>query len=261
MSNFDVVSYKVDGEAITLTKDVVKNYICKGADISDDEFYLFASLCKARNINPFLREAYIVKYGNQANIFAGKDFFVKRAASNPAFDGIEDGVIAVDPKGDIKYLDGTFVPDGYKLAGGWAKVYLKNMSKPKFVTLSLKEYQKTDKNGEPFANWASMPAVMINKCAKVAALREAFPLEFNGLYTEEEFNGREEESISKAKTVKPVEVIEEAATEEQVQKIKELVGPNKELAEKLRKHYNFEHLKELNISQASEIISALTKKK
>jgi len=266
MSSFEVVNYKCDGTEITLTKDVVKRYLCKNEDISDEEFVLFAQLCKARNLNPFLREAYIVKYGNQANIFAGKDFFTKRAAMNPNFDGIEDGVIAVSPNGDVQYLDGTYVPDGYTLQGGWARVYIKNIKIPKLVTISLKEYQKTDRNGNVNSTWKSMPAVMINKCAKVQALREAFPLEFNGLYTEEEFNGREGEASDDRSrvvdgTVKSESPVNnEPADPMQLNTIKELVGANAELAQKLRDHYHFTKLKELTVSQASEIISALKKK-
>lgn len=265
MANFDLVSYKLDGEEIVLTKDVVKKYLCKDKDISDDEFYLFASLCKARGINPFLKEAYIVKYGQNAQIFPGKDFFMKRAAMNPKFDGIEDGVIAISPKGEVTYLDGTFVPDGFSLAGGWAKVYVKGISKPKCVTLSLKEYAKKDKDGNALSNWKDMPAVMINKCAKVSALREAFPLDFNGLYIEEEFNGRDDPIVQQtpanddAINVDAKVVNNEPADEMQIKKIQQLVGSNVELAQELRKTYGFTHLRDLTVSKASEIIKALKK--
>ena len=260
--NFNLVSYKVDGQEIQLTKEVVKNYLCPNSNITDQEFYLFASLCKARNINPFIREAYIVKFGDSANIFAGKDFFVRRAAANPDYDGIEDGVIAMTQDGDIKYLDGCFVPDSMTLVGGWAKVYLKSVSKPKYVTLNIKEYAKVKKDGTYQSNWATMPAVMINKCAKVAALREAFPLDFNGIYTEEEFNGNYvAHDQNTGEVIDVVEVIDEPADENQINKIKQLVGRNFDLADKLRKHYHFQELNELNVTQASEIIKALSKKK
>lgn len=262
MSAYDVVTYKVDNTDITLTKDVVKQYLCPNQDITDQDFYLFASLCKARGINPFLKEAYLVKYGGNTNIFAGKDFFVKRAAANPAFDGIEDGIIAATESGEIKNLDGTFCPDNMKIVGGWAKVYLKGVSRPKYVTVSMTEYAKKDNNGNLLSTWKSMPGVMINKCAKVAALREAFPLEFNGVYIEEEFNGNYDKTTGELleKTEdKAVDVT--PATEQQLAKIKELVGKNAVLANKLRDYYHFEHLSDLNITEASEIIKGLTKGK
>lgn len=269
VEKFDVVSYKTaTGMPITLDKEVVKNYLCDGKAISDQEFYMFASMCKELKANPFLREAYIVKYGEKANIFAGLSFFNKRAADNPDFDGIDDGVIAIAPNGEIKYLDGTFVPEGYKLAGGWARVYRKSLSHPKMVTLNLKEYCKVTKEGKPMSNWATMPAVMINKCAKVAALREAFPKDFSGVYTEEEFNGNYVANVdaatgevveAKVQAKEPVEVVNDPADPSQIEKIKQLIGTDARLYGKVKNHYGFGQLEDLTVSQASEIIKSLKK--
>ena len=41
---------------------------------------MFIELCKAQKLNPFIREAYLIKFGiSPANIVVGKDVFVKRA--------------------------------------------------------------------------------------------------------------------------------------------------------------------------------------
>ena len=266
MSTFDLISYKAEsGTEVSLSKEIVKKYLCDDKQITDEEFFLFASMCRELKLNPFTREAYIVKYGNKANIFAGKDFFIKRAATNPDFDGIEDGVIGIAPNGDIKYLDGTFVPSGYQLAGGWAKVYRKSQKYPKFVTLNLREYAKTDKDDKTkfISNWATMPAVMINKCAKVAALREAFPKDFSGLYTEEEFNGNYEkqqvidnDNVIDASTA----VVKEPADELQVKKIAEMLKDNHDMEGKILAYYGVGSLKDLTVSQASEAIKSLVRK-
>ena len=56
-----IVQYEVEGEKINLTPSVVQNYIVgKNANITQQEFFLFALLCKARKLNPFLREAYLI---------------------------------------------------------------------------------------------------------------------------------------------------------------------------------------------------------
>lgn len=89
------VVYEVDGEQIKLTPSIVQNYIV-GADgqITLPEFKFFTALCKARKLNPFLKEAYCIKYGNQpAQIVVGKDAVLKRAILNPHYDGMESGII------------------------------------------------------------------------------------------------------------------------------------------------------------------------
>lgn len=58
------VVYEADGETITLTPSIVQNYIVgTDAKITLTEFKFFTSLCKARGLNPFLKEAYCIKYG------------------------------------------------------------------------------------------------------------------------------------------------------------------------------------------------------
>ena len=53
------------------------------------------------------------------------------------------------------------------------------------------------KDGKPASKWATSPALMIRKCALVAALREAFPDILGGMYTAEE-QGLEEQDINAA---------------------------------------------------------------
>ncbi len=43
-----------------LTTETVKNYL-GGQDASDQEILMFLELCKAQNLNPFIRDAYLVK--------------------------------------------------------------------------------------------------------------------------------------------------------------------------------------------------------
>lgn len=73
------VTYEVDGNKVILTPSVVQKYIV-GTDspITIQEFKFFSELCKARGLNPFLKEAYCIKYGNQpAQIVVGKDAIIK----------------------------------------------------------------------------------------------------------------------------------------------------------------------------------------
>jgi len=188
MSN-EIVRYKTDSGEVALTPDIIKKYLVSGKPekVTDEEVMMFLNLCKYQRLNPFIREAYLVKYSDNqpASMVVGKDTLLKRAARNPHLDGLTAGVIV--RRGDqITQRIGSLVLDDEDLVGGWAKVYRKDWKAPVEVTVSLREYKKTLHDGRPMANWSSMPATMIRKVALAQALREAFPEDFSQLYAAEE---------------------------------------------------------------------------
>lgn len=185
------VVYEVDGQEVKLTPTIVQNYIV-GSDngkITMPEFKFFTELCKARKLNPFLKEAYCIKFGNQpAQIVVGKDAVLKRAILNPYFDGIESGVIVQEIEtGNIIDRKGTFyIKEEERLVGGWAKVHRKNWTFPTYCSVSFDEVAQHKKDGSLNANWQAKGATMVEKVAKVRALRETFVEELGGMYEAEE---------------------------------------------------------------------------
>lgn len=184
------VIYEVDGEQIKLTPRIVQEYIVgTDAQISLPEFKMFSSLCKARKLNPFLREAYCIKYGKQpAQIVVGKDAVLKRAILNPNYNGMESGVIVEKIEtGDIIERQGTFyLKSKENLVGGWAKVYRKNWEFPTYCSVSFEEVAQKKSDGTLNSNWTGKGATMVEKVAKVRALRETFIEELGGMYEAEE---------------------------------------------------------------------------
>lgn len=184
------VVYEVDGEKITLTPSIVQNYIVgTDAKITLPEFKFFTSLCKARGLNPFLKEAYCIKYGkNPAQIVVGKDAVLKRAIKNPNYDGMESGVIVqVKETGEITERKGTFyLRDSENLVGGWAKVFRKDWQHPTYCSVAFDEVAQKKSDGSLNANWSGKGATMVEKVAKVRALRETFVEELGGMYEAEE---------------------------------------------------------------------------
>ena len=184
------VIYDVDGEQIKLTPKIVQEYIVgTDAEITMPEFKMFTSLCKARKLNPFLKEAYCIKYGKQpAQIVVGKDAVLKRAILNPNFDGIESGVIVQSIEtGEVIERKGTFYSKAEeKLVGGWARVYRKNWTHPTYCSVSFDEVAQTKSDGSLNSNWTGKGATMVEKVAKVRALRETFVEELGGMYEAEE---------------------------------------------------------------------------
>lgn len=201
------VVYEADGETITLTPSIVQNYIVgTDAKITLPEFKFFTSLCKARGLNPFLKEAYCIKYGkNPAQIVVGKDAVLKRAIKNPNYDGMESGVIVqVKETGEITERKGTFyLRDIENLVGGWAKVFRKDWQHPTYCSVAFDEVAQKKSDGSLNANWSGKGATMVEKVAKVRALRETFIEDLGGMYEAEEMGV----DLSKENAVQPKQEI------------------------------------------------------
>ena len=171
-----------------LTVETIIKYI--NPDATEQEAFMFLQLCQSRKLNPFLNEAYLVKYGkgSKASFVVGKDAFTKRADQQNDYKGFHAGII-VENKGEIIRREGTFMMKDEILLGGWAKV-IRDNHEPYFEEVALKEYIKL-RDGKPMSSWASMPGTMIRKVALVHALREAYPQEFSGMYDGSESAGEE----------------------------------------------------------------------
>jgi phage recombination protein Bet len=185
------VSYETEnGAKVTLSPEIIRQYLVNGqGNVSDQEVMMFLQLCKYKGLNPFLREAYLIKYGNgPAAIVTGKEVFTKRAERHPDFRGQEAGIYVVTSEGKVQERKGTMTLPGERVIGGWAKIYRDGYQVPIEATVSMEEYAGRKQDGSLNQQWATKPATMIRKCALVAALREAFPAEFGGMYDMDEIN-------------------------------------------------------------------------
>lgn len=203
------VTYRANGEDVKLTSTMVKKYLVSGdaSSVTDQEVMMFISLCKYQHLNPFLREAYLVKYGSSpATIVTGKDTFLKRAERNAKYRGKSAGIIVQTKDGKIDYREGTLHLKDETIVGGWAKVCIEGRE-PEMTTVSFEEYAGRKKDGTLNSQWATKPATMIRKVAVVQALREAFPEDFGALYSPEEMGDAGEAIPEQAP---PIEVVEEA---------------------------------------------------
>ncbi len=184
-----VVKFEVEGQEIKLSKKIVQEYIV-GTDvpITNQEFKLFTELCKVRKLNPFLREAYLIKYkaGTPAQLVVGKDAILKRAVLNPNYDGIESGIIVQKEDGTVEERQGTFKLGEEQLVGGWARVFRKDWTHPTYSSVSFNEVAQKTGQGQLNSNWNSKGATMVEKVAKVRALRETFVEDLAGMYEAEE---------------------------------------------------------------------------
>lgn len=191
----DIVKYQsMTGAEIELSPQIIKQYLVSGdaSKVTDQEIMMFLSLCKFQKLNPFLREAYLIKYGNgPATMVTGKETFLKRAVKNPRYRGHQTGIILEADK-----------PRDAMMA--WAEVYVEGYKVPvrcevdymEYVGMK-DEYVKSKATGRKVPNrmWAEKPRTMLKKVALVQALREAFPEDFGGMYSPEEINTIQDDAL------------------------------------------------------------------
>jgi phage recombination protein Bet len=177
------IVYQVAGQDVSLSYQIVRDFLTKGnGKVSNQDLTQFICICKYNQLNPFLGEAYLIKFGDSpAQMIVSKEAFLKRADACEQYEGIQAGIIVIRGEEAVE-LEGCFHLPGDKLAGGWAKVYRKDKKFPTVAKVLLEEYNKKQ------SIWNDKQSTMISKVAKVQALREAFPSQLGAMYTQEESN-------------------------------------------------------------------------
>ena len=180
-------------EQLSLLKDT----IAKGA--SDGELSLFVATCNRLRLDPFARQIFLVKR---------YDSKLKKevASSQVSIDGLR---LVAERTGEYR---GQTAPQWCGLDGVWTDVWLSDkppaaarcgvyrqgFAEPLVRVARYASYVQMTrdydtKQERPNKMWASMPDVMLSKCAESLALRAAFPNELSGVYTAEEMGQAEQD--------------------------------------------------------------------
>lgn len=163
--------------------ETIRNTVAAGA--TDAELEMFIALCKSTGLNPFKKEIWFIKtkgytrrdgvaVDGRVQVMTGINGFFQIANRHPQFDGMEEPEFQEDANGrPIKCT---------------VRVHRKDRKIPSTGVARWAEFfpGKTEKG---LTLWETKPFHMLAKIAKAIALREAFPQELNGLYTEDEYNG------------------------------------------------------------------------
>lgn len=183
------------GEHYKLDKATVIKYLTDNKEITDSEFNMFFQLCKVNKVNPFLKEAYIIKYGNSpATIVLDYKVLQQIAEDNKCYKGMRHGVVVVTKDNTVEERLGEYKLPGETLIAGWCEVYRSDREHPTKVTAMFDEFKATKKDGTVNSNWTEKPCFMITKVAKAQALREAFPnLVGSNVYISEEMDSVKQE--------------------------------------------------------------------
>lgn len=181
--------------------ELIKRTVARGA--SDDELRLFIQVCKGANLNPFLKQVFLVprwdsKEGREVRaIQVSIDGFRAIAEESGAYAGNDDPIFEGEDTikvGSEKATKEIKVPNSarvvvYKMVGGQKCSFT--------ATARWSEYYPGPKMG---FQWHMRPYLMLGKCAEALALRKAFPKLLSGMYAQEELD-RGQEVVSEAQKV------------------------------------------------------------
>jgi phage recombination protein Bet len=191
---------------ITLTLQMIAHDIAtptkKGAVPSEGDCLRFMNLCRGRELNPWTGDCFMIGFdsnnGPSFELITSYQALLKRAERSPNFDGLEGGVV-VQVGDALEQREGSLVSKGETVVGGWAKAWRTDRRIAHTAIVDLKTYS----TGR--SRWGVDPAGMIQKVAKAAALREAFPNTVGGLYVQEEMEHvrAEAEVITPARIAAP----------------------------------------------------------
>lgn len=204
-------------DAIKLSVGIVQRLIAvktrTGHNCGADDAIRFIAMCKAKALNPFEGDAYLIGYdtqdGPKFSLITAHQAFLKRAELHAEYDGMRSGVIVqpgftcgacegkrlvfppnnapvkcliCDGAGLIDEIEGDIVPLDQELIGGWSTIYFKQRKVPTHKRIPLGPYKKN------FGVWKDNPSGMIVKCAEADGLRSSFPTMLGGLYLREEID-------------------------------------------------------------------------
>lgn len=173
---------KIDPKELTI--EDVKQYVCSEA--TEKEIFLFLQIAKSCNLNPFLKQIYLVKYGNKpAQILTSYNVYLQRAERSKKYAGLETSTAGSVKSGDLRAIVKVFRKD-------WKEPLVHEVYYEEYV-----QYGKDKATGKKYVNkfWSEKPRTMIVKVAISQAFRLAFPLDFEGMpYTNDEINTIDVES-------------------------------------------------------------------
>jgi len=172
----------------------------KCATLTADQFQEFIHAVNRHCLDPFSNQIHAVtrntnvgtreapKWEKRLTVQTGIDGFRLIADRTGVYAGNDDAACTYDDKSGLVSATGVV----YKVVGGQRCAFA--------ATARWTEYHPGQKQGRM---WTKMPHVMLAKCAEALALRKAFPAELSGLYTNEEMQQADRDTLPTTEPQKP----------------------------------------------------------
>lgn len=180
--------------------DIIKNSVAKGT--TDAELKYFLAVAASTKLNPFAKEIWCYKSGNDMLIFAGRDGFLANAQRKPDFKGIRSSYVCEGDKFKMNMVSGhidhefTQANRG-KIVGAYAIVKRDGMD----AFIAWADFAEFNKG---YNAWKSNPGSMIKKVAEAHALKQAYAL--NGVDSEHDYDFKRNSFASNTEDVDFAEI-------------------------------------------------------
>lgn len=147
------------------------------ANLTKAESRQFIEIAMAYGLNPFKREIYATKYGNNFSIIVGFETYLKRAERSGLLSGWKVETTGTINKQNVADSDITAT----------ITIHRKDWNEPFVHSVYFAEYVQRRADGQPNKFWKEKPLTMIKKVAMAQGFRLCFSDENGGLpYTSEE---------------------------------------------------------------------------
>lgn len=141
-------------------------------NLNEKEKIQFLEISKAFNLNPFKREIYCTKYGDNFSIIVGYESYIKRAERSNLLNGYNVSTVGNIQDGSLKAI---------------ITIHRKDWNQPFIHEVYYSEYVQKTRDGKVTKFWAEKPITMIKKVAISQGFRMCFSSEIGGMpYTAEE---------------------------------------------------------------------------
>jgi phage recombination protein Bet len=162
-------------KAATFDIERVKNYLRSmnlAQNLTQAEVTQFIEIAQGFGLNPFKREIYASKYGNNFSVIVGYETYIKRAERSGRLSGWN---VTTDGKLDDGSLRAIIT------------IHRNDFTHPFVHEVFYSEYVQRTKEGRPTKFWADKPYTMIKKVAMAQGFRLCFSDELGGMpYTADE---------------------------------------------------------------------------
>ena len=226
-----------------VSSETLKQYLQAAnlvAHLNNTEVDQFIQIAQAFGLNPFKREIYASKYGNNFSIVVGYETYIKRAERSGLLSGWKQ-----ETEGEV-----NFQKPRESTLKAIITIHRKDFDFPFVHEVYFSEYCQFNREGQMTKFWKDKPITMIKKVAISQGFRLCFSDELGGIpYTKEEI-GDEEASYTIVESSKPAETVTkkiEKPIEKAVQKTpaEAFEGLKEKIKEEIKKTLTREELKKL----------------